>query len=363
MAAITTNYTTYDQAYYYADLKRLPRLSEEDRRLLVTSLPTADNPDLITHIKQHLIESYLPLAKHYAIDLCPNSRYQRDLPDLIGVANLTVVEVITRADLTQVNDLTSYLVACIRGRLKDATLNDGLIKINYGVRTRAWQRGETARFDMLDHLLSLDEQMEWFETDDLEEPRATPLLPTGAAPERDPALRAQVETWLSYLSPHTQAVLRLRYGLSDDNERRHSTVETVCLLGIRRTEVQRLERDALARLRALAEGKAMLVQRKGQPRIAYPAVHNRCRITPEQDAAMSAACSELTGARRTGDGALSCAGGRSQPEPRAAIPAPAPRAVPCRLPCTRRSRAASATSRSCGRGLRRADRSGEAHHL
>src|SRR5215472_9048512 len=122
MATIITNYTTYDQAYYYADLKGLPRLSEEDRQHLITSLPTTDNP---AHLKQQLMESYLHFAKHYAIELCHQSRYHRDLPDLIGIANLTVVEVISRTDLAQIGDLTSYLAAYIKGRLREATMNDG----------------------------------------------------------------------------------------------------------------------------------------------------------------------------------------------------------------------------------------------
>jgi hypothetical protein len=142
MTQTITNYTTYDQAYYYADLKRLPRLSEEERRYLMPSLPTADNPHLTAQIKQQLIESYLPLAKYFAIALCPRSRYHRDLPDLIGEANLAVVEVITRADLTQIDDLTSYLAACVRGRLKGATAGDGLIKITHGVRARAREKGD-----------------------------------------------------------------------------------------------------------------------------------------------------------------------------------------------------------------------------
>ncbi len=290
MTQTITNYTTYDQAHYYADLKRLPRLSEEQRRHLITSIATTDNP---TQIKQQLIESYLPLAKYFAIDLCPKSRYQRDLPDLIGVANLTVVEVITRSDLTQVDDLTSYLVAWIRGRLKDATLNDGLIPINYGVRTRARERGDASKFDALSHLLSLDEQMEWFDTDDLEEPQTTPILPTEAAPPRDPVLRAQVETWLSYLSPRAQAIFRLRYGLSDDNERRHTTAEIVRLLGIDRRVVLTTERDARTRLKALAEGKATLGKKNGKPCIFYPNAHNDYTITPEQETAMTTACSDL----------------------------------------------------------------------
>jgi RNA polymerase sigma factor (sigma-70 family) len=293
MASIITNYTTYDQAYYYADLKGLPRLSETDRQALIADLSTTDDPCQISQVKQHLMESYLHFAKHYAIELCYRSRYHRDLPDLIGIANLTVVEVISRTDLTRVGDLASYLAAYIKGRLKEATINDGLIPITTSVRSRAWQRGEGSRFEALDHLLSLDEQMEWFETDDLEEPPAMPLLPTEAAPERDPAQRAQVERWLSYLSPHAQAVLRLRYGLSDDNERCHSTAEIVRLLGIRRTEVQRLERDALTRLRALAEGKATLTQWRGQTRIADPAAHTHLTLSPEQEAALTTAYADL----------------------------------------------------------------------
>ncbi len=112
-----------------------------------------------------------------------------------------MVEVITRIDPTQIDNLTSYLAACVRGRLKGATLNDGLVKINHGVRTRAREKGESEQFDALDHLLSLDEQMEWFDTDNMEEPNALPITPTEAAPPRDPVLQAQVETWLSYLSP------------------------------------------------------------------------------------------------------------------------------------------------------------------
>ena len=290
MATIITNYTTYDQAYYYADLKRLPRLSEEQRRSLMTSLPTADNP---TQIKQQLIESYLPLAKYFAIDLCPKSRYHRDLPDLIGEANLTVVEVMTRSDLTQVDDLTNYLAAWIRGRLKAATLNDSLVKIDYDTRQRAQQRGTLDELRALQHPLSLDEQMEWFDTDDLEEPQTTPLTPTEAAPPRDPQQRAQVETWLSYLSPRAQAIFRLRYGLSDDNERRHTTAEIVRFLSIDRRVVLTTERDALARLRALAEGKATLGKKNGKPCIFYPDAHNNYTLTPEQEAAMTTACRDL----------------------------------------------------------------------
>ena len=293
MTTPITNYTTYDQAYYYADLKRLPRLSEEERWHLITSMQIAEGPHLTTQIKHHLIESYLPLAKYFAIDLCPKSRYQHDLPDLIGVANLTVVEVITRSNLTQIDDLTSYLVAWMRGRIKGAIAHSGLVKIDHQARVRAREKGETDQVYALDHLLSLDEQMEWFDTDDLQEPSAMPILPTEAAPPRDPQQRAQVETLLSYLSPRAQAILCLRYGLSDDNERRHSTQEIARLLELDRRLILTTERDALRRLRALVTGKATIGKKNGKPCIYYPDAHNNYTITSEQEAALLHGCLDL----------------------------------------------------------------------
>jgi DNA-directed RNA polymerase sigma subunit (sigma70/sigma32) len=80
---------------------------------------------------------------------------------------------------------------------------------------------------------------------------------------------------LSYLSPRAQAILRLRYGLSDDNERRHTTAEIARLLGLDRRLILTTERGALTRLRALATGKATLGRKNGKPCILYPHAHNR----------------------------------------------------------------------------------------
>lgn len=210
MTHLMTHYTTYDQAYYYADLKRLPRLSEAQRRSLLSQLSTAASPSLRASLTEQLVESYLPFATAIVIQLCPLSRFQRDLPDLIGVANLTVVEVLSRRERTHLDEPTSYLAAWIRGRVR-GTLAQGLVTMPYQARVRVREQGETDQAYALAHMLSLDEPREWFESGEMEEPLVTPLLPSGAAPARDPQQRAQVETWLSYLSPRAQAILRLRY--------------------------------------------------------------------------------------------------------------------------------------------------------
>ncbi|HEY6409510.1 MAG TPA: hypothetical protein VIY29_18785 [Ktedonobacteraceae bacterium] len=86
MATIITNYTAYDLAHYYADLKRLPRLSREERQHLVTGMSEVQAALTMpqeTQVKQQLIEDYLSFAKYLAITLWPPTLYQRLLPDLI----------------------------------------------------------------------------------------------------------------------------------------------------------------------------------------------------------------------------------------------------------------------------------------
>jgi len=287
--ATITNYTTYDLDYYYADLKRLPRLSQEERQQLITLASASINRPVFSHviqIKQRLIEGYLPFATHLAITLCPPTLYQRLLPDLMGAVNLAVVEATMRCDLRSILNLDAYIAAYIRGAIKRTIMHDDLLIIPSRVREHARAEGMLEQVYAQHRVASLDELMEWFDTDEVEEPLVKPILPTQVAPQRDSQQRAQVETLLSYLSPRAQAIFRLRYGLSEDNERRHTTNEIARLLGLDRRLVLTTERDALARLRALAEGRATLGKRNGKPYILYPDAHNTYTITPEQEAAM-----------------------------------------------------------------------------
>jgi RNA polymerase sigma factor (sigma-70 family) len=296
MTAPITNYTTYDLAYYYADLKHLPRLSREERQHLVAGMSQAHispaaSPDI--EIRHRLIESYLPFAKHLAITLCQPTLYQRLLPELIGAVNLAVVEAVMRCDLGSTLSLDAYVAAYMRGAIKRTLSTDEALPIPSWVRKRARAEGILDQLYAQQRVASLDEQMRWFDADAAEEPLVKPIIPTQAAPERDPVLRSQVDTLLSYLSPRAQAILRLRYGLSDDNERRHSTAEIARLLELDRRVVLTTERDALARLKGLAAGKATIGKRNGRPCILYPDAHNTYTITPEQEASLLHAFRDL----------------------------------------------------------------------
>lgn len=296
MATIITNYTTYDLAYYYADLRCLPCISRDERQHLLTDLPQARAARATLpepQIKQQLIESYLPFAKHLAITLCPPALYRRLLPELIGAVNLAVVEAVMRADLGSTLNLDAYVAAYVRAAIKRTLSTDELLPIPAQARERAKAEGTLDQLHRQYRVASLDARMESFDPDATEEPQVKPLVPTEAAPERNPEQRAQVDTLLSYLSPRAQAIVRLRYGLSDDNERRHTTNEIAALLGIDRRVVLTIERDALTRLGAFVAGKATLGQQNGKPCICYPDAHNTSAITPEQEAALMAACRDL----------------------------------------------------------------------
>ena len=183
MATPTTNYTTYDLAYYYADLKHIRRLSDEERQRLVTGL-CPSSPEAFV-VKQQLIESFLPLVKSFTIDLCPNMQYARFFPDLIGAANLQLVEAIHRANLSSIHETISYLLTCIRGAVyKALAQEENLIKVNSTVRKRVQEQGgpDATLLYHLSHVASIEHEMEWDNSDALQEPPMTPILPIEQAP-------------------------------------------------------------------------------------------------------------------------------------------------------------------------------------
>jgi RNA polymerase sigma factor (sigma-70 family) len=287
---IRTNYTTYDLAYYYADLIRLPRPSREERQQLVAACRQMTSLDPQT--RNRLVEHHLRLATHIAIDRCPPSHYQ-SLPDILGDVALTLVKVTDRYHFQAGNDFTAYVIACTDGAIKRTVATDRLIRIPDSVVWHAKQQGtEKALYNLQPE--SLDAWMEWYETDEREEPPTAPLLPTDEAPPRDPVLRAQVQEWLSYLPPRQQAVLTLRYGLADEDERCLTPVETARALHMKREAVYYAEREAKERIRALVEGTATIVERNGRQEARANRPRQKPPVpTPEQEAALMQAAMQM----------------------------------------------------------------------
>jgi RNA polymerase sigma factor (sigma-70 family) len=295
MPTIITNYTTYDLAYYYADTKRLPHLSKEEEQSLIASLAPATAQQLpmqqIIRAKQRLIEGYLGLASCIAIDLCPRSRRAQLFPDLVQEANLALVLATNRFDWRSGGNFTAYVAAWMRGKVKKALSDDRLVKIDAAARERARQEGTLEQWYALQHPMSLDRLLDEDDPDSstLELLQAPPTQP---ASPRDEHKRAQVEALLAYLSPRAQTILRLRYGLLDDDERPYTESEIARALGISRAVVQTTEHDAMQRLRALVAGQATISRRNGKLCISLPG----CRtptLSPERQALLIQAYSRL----------------------------------------------------------------------
>ena len=157
----------------------------------VRNSPTLSQDDV--PVKKQLIESYLPFAKHLAITLCPQTLYRRLLPELIGAVNLAVVEAVMRADLNSTWSLDAYVAAYVRAAIKRTLSTDEFLLMPAQARERTETEGTRDQLHRQYRVLSLDAHMAWFDPDAAEEPLLLPLLPTRAAPERDSALRAQVD--------------------------------------------------------------------------------------------------------------------------------------------------------------------------
>jgi RNA polymerase sigma factor (sigma-70 family) len=283
MLTTITNYTSPDLAYYYTDLARLPHVTDEERQQLTRSLSPMTRLDQQT--RNRIVENHLSLVTNIARKRCPSDCY-RFLPEIVSEVAFMLVTVTDRYEFQEGCDFASYVVACTDTATKRALNNRQLIKIPQSTLWVAKQKG------MLDQLYalqpeSLDKYMHWYDTDGIEEPAASPVLSAQEAPPRDPVQHAQVQEWLSYLSPRAQQVLSLRYGLSDDDERSLSIADIAQELNLKPQTVRYIERDAIKRIRAIVNGTGTVIEKDGHKSVIgiYQGVYKKTnyeqKLTPE----------------------------------------------------------------------------------
>jgi RNA polymerase sigma factor (sigma-70 family) len=261
MTQTITHYTTKDMAYFYADLHRLPpRLSSTEQRALLDTTPP-QTEHLERAARNGLVEAHLGLAVSIAVRLCPADRYASSFPDLVGEVFLALIQTADRYNVRTGGDVTLYLGVNAEWAVRRALDKEKLVRVPRRALSRARQHGTEAALYRLQPE-SLDAWMERCEMDGVEELSMQPVISPAVAPERDPALCAQIETWLSHLSAHEQTILRLRFGLSDEDERAYSISEIARLCGVKPVTMGARIRAALRRLKAVAQGTATS---KGQP--------------------------------------------------------------------------------------------------
>jgi RNA polymerase sigma factor (sigma-70 family) len=289
-----------DLRQYVSDIAAIPRVSGEEARHLVSHLAAARQGavpvELAAHAKERLIEGHLwlvvSLVKRSPARLCTLSPL-----DLVQEGTLGLLRAIERFDFAQAGNFTAYAATTIRYAILEALPMEDTISVS---RDLFWRHRTDERVQALRALQPVSLDAAYVEDgDQLADVTPAPpfVLPDPATEEgqQQQAKRAQVAALLAQLSPREQQVLRLRYGLDEDDGRCHTPSAIARQLGLACSTVCHVERHALQQLRALAHPQAGLAchprtgKRPGVPRSPREQAERR----QEQVQRLEAACAEL----------------------------------------------------------------------
>ncbi len=281
-----SSYTSALLSSYRNDLAQVQPLGEQE----VQQLTEAASAHQDTQAWYRLIEQYLPLAMALIMRYCPRA-YAFLLPDMIGEANLRLLQALK--GFAGKKDIKPYLLLQVKIAVVKTLYEHRLVRIPPATIRRAIQQ------DTIDHLsrvepISLEAALAR-NGRDLDEILVTSLLPNEAAPSRKAALRDQIDAWLTHLSARDEQIVRLHYGLMEEDERCYTTREIARLTGHPLTTVESAHRTALQRFRLLAEGTATFIEQEGR-QVAMGMFEGTFRpptLTSEQEAHLKRVAVEL----------------------------------------------------------------------
>jgi RNA polymerase sigma factor (sigma-70 family) len=255
-----TNVTTAELAYYKTDMQQVSPLTDEEQQRLIACVAAAHAGHLpmryATAAKQRLIEGNLYLAGGIALKRCP---YNTLAPDLVQEASLALIKAVNHYDYTtRQKSFTGYLIVYIRESVRAAIGHDTPIYVDHHAftRARARQDGTLKELYTLARPLSLDteDDDERSLLEQLEDPSMHLSDPVDQ--EQQEQQHPQVEALLAKLPIREQAVVRMSYGLLEEDGRVYSQAAIARTLHLGHATVASLKKNALARLAALAHGTA-----------------------------------------------------------------------------------------------------------
>lgn len=273
-------------APYRADLAQITPLNEQEQQRLLELLAQSSTQERI-EARNRLLEPYLWMASWYAIRCCPAS-FADLLPDIIGQVNLNLLQGVERFARTEPAagkrqaKLSTYLLACVERAVAETLNEHHLVSIPQPVWKEAARRGTLESLEQVQPL-SLDLAIQWHEYEAGDLPMR-PTLPTEAAPASDLTRRAQIEEWLSHLSARDELLIRLHFGLREEDERCYSIAEIARITELPFETVRFALKRSLLRLRKLAEGQAQF-RKEGERWVVKKAVpgHRLPTLTEEQE--------------------------------------------------------------------------------
>jgi RNA polymerase sigma factor (sigma-70 family) len=242
---------------YTCDFRHLPRLSDEERDYLISLLAQASTGDISPYrakqAQEHLIEGHLWLATVVAWEWCPKERRPL-IPDLIQEASLCLTQVAASFDYTSGENFTAWATVALRDHVRRAIGDDRFVRVPRSTRSRLRKAGRLTDLDAFQPL-SLDE----IRMED-EECALYSFIPEPEVSYRDPQQdarkRALLEAWLAQLPSSAQQVIRLSFGLCDEDGRARTPGEIAASLCVVPSTISSIKRSALLKLKAIAQGRA-----------------------------------------------------------------------------------------------------------
>jgi RNA polymerase sigma factor (sigma-70 family) len=269
--------STGDVTDYCHMIRSLPPLPDEERDTLISQLACWQASCLpvpeATQAQDRLIEGHLWLSPTLVSKWCPACR-RTLFADLVQDANQELVVLARTFDYQSGKNFTAYAIVALSAHIRAAPHNDTLIRIPRTTRNRMRQDGRAKQLEAL-LPLSLDmvfESEKYGEEESLGKTLAEPEVSFCDSHEHT-RKRQQVDALLSHLSPRAEQVLRLSFGLFEDDGRPRSPAEIAGLPDIPVHAVHTTKQQALARLRTVAErqaGPSVQRERAPSPRSEQP---------------------------------------------------------------------------------------------
>jgi RNA polymerase sigma factor (sigma-70 family) len=289
---MTSSYASVLLTSYRHDLAQVQPLSEQE----VHHLTEAASAHQDTQAWYRLIEHYLPLTMALIMRYCPRA-YAFLLPDMIGEVNLRLLQALK--GFAGKKEIKPYLLFQVKVAVVKTLYEHRLVRIPPATIRRAIQQDTIDRLTRAEPI-SLEAALARHERE-LDEIQTQPLLPTEATPSHRAALRDQIDAWLTHLSARDEQIVRLHYGLMEEDERCYTTREIARLTGCTLSTVERAHRSALQRFRMLADGTATFTEQDGR-QVAMGMFEGTFRpptLTPEQEAHLKQVALELAAQGRT----------------------------------------------------------------
>ena len=248
-------------AAYLVEVETIAPLTLEEEQRLGEQIRLAQRGLLPREVEAQAKERLITGSLHRVVILAKSVRathpgYRVQLLDLIQEGNVALIRAVSRYEHIAPGKFCMYASRAIRAELLDTLSLAWPIRLPPTSLKQARQRG------LMDALcamqpLSLDRALPWSEDEDsaLLDALAIPSIPVDRQAQE--AKQQQVDTWLAQLPEREQAVLRLRYGLDEADQRVHSYQAIAARLHLCDKTIRATELRGLCMLRTLSQGEPL----------------------------------------------------------------------------------------------------------